>query len=162
MRPQAQVFGHCSLQICLHAIQDWNEADKQRKLLFYTPSISFTFLFLSLSFIPTCLPSSFPPLSLLTHVHTIPFPLPPFLVPTGYPARIWPNGKPDPSREPRESLLHQFRSGSSTAWTVHHQRRQYVSLTDVSLVPRPHPLMRRNGVVNPVEFLELVHALATL
>jgi len=31
-----------------------------------------------------------------------------------------------------------------------------------SLVPRPHPLMRRNSLVNQVEFLGLVGALATL
>ena len=31
-----------------------------------------------------------------------------------------------------------------------------------SLVPRPHPLMRRNGLVNQVEFLGLVHTFATM
>ena len=31
-----------------------------------------------------------------------------------------------------------------------------------SLVPRPHPLTRRNGLVNQVEFLGLVGALATV
>ena len=31
-----------------------------------------------------------------------------------------------------------------------------------SLVPRPHPLTRRNGLVNQVEFLGLAHAFATL
>ena len=31
-----------------------------------------------------------------------------------------------------------------------------------SLVPRPHPLMRRNGLVNQVKFLGLAHALATM
>ena len=31
-----------------------------------------------------------------------------------------------------------------------------------SLVPRPHPLTRRDGLVNQVEFLGLVGALATL
>ena len=31
-----------------------------------------------------------------------------------------------------------------------------------SLVPRPHPLMRRNGLVNQVEFLGLAGALATV
>ena len=30
-----------------------------------------------------------------------------------------------------------------------------------SLVPRPHPLTRRNGLVNQVEFLGLAHAFAT-
>ena len=30
-----------------------------------------------------------------------------------------------------------------------------------SLVPRPHPLLRRNGLVNQVEFLGLAHAFAT-
>ena len=32
----------------------------------------------------------------------------------------------------------------------------------LSLVPRPHPLTRRNGLVNQVEFLGLAHAFATL
>ena len=32
----------------------------------------------------------------------------------------------------------------------------------VSLVPRPHPLTRRNGLVNQVEFLGLAHAFATM
>ena len=36
------------------------------------------------------------------------------------------------------------------------------SKTRVSLVPRPHPLTRRNGLVNPVEFLGLVPAFATM
>ena len=31
-----------------------------------------------------------------------------------------------------------------------------------SLVPRPHPLTRRNGLVNQVEFLGLAHAFATV
>ena len=31
-----------------------------------------------------------------------------------------------------------------------------------SLVPRPHPLTRRNNLVNQVKFLELVHGFATL
>ena len=31
-----------------------------------------------------------------------------------------------------------------------------------SLVPRPHPLTRRNGLVNQVEFLGLVHTFATV
>ena len=31
-----------------------------------------------------------------------------------------------------------------------------------SLVPRPHPLTRRNGVVNQVKFLRLAHAFATM
>ena len=31
-----------------------------------------------------------------------------------------------------------------------------------SLVPRPHPLTRRNGLVNQVEFLGLAHAFATM
>ena len=32
----------------------------------------------------------------------------------------------------------------------------------ISLVPRPHPLTRRNGLVNQVEFLGLAQAFATL
>ena len=32
----------------------------------------------------------------------------------------------------------------------------------ISLVPRPHPLMRRNSLVNQVEFLGLAHAFATV
>jgi len=32
----------------------------------------------------------------------------------------------------------------------------------ISLVPRPHPLTRRNGLVNQVEFLGLAGALATV
>ena len=31
-----------------------------------------------------------------------------------------------------------------------------------SLIPRPHPLTRRNGLVNQVEFLGLAHAFATM
>ena len=31
-----------------------------------------------------------------------------------------------------------------------------------SLVPRPHPLTRRNGLVNQVDFLGLAHAFATM
>ena len=31
-----------------------------------------------------------------------------------------------------------------------------------SLVPRPHPLTRRNGLVNQVKFLGLVHTFATM
>ena len=31
-----------------------------------------------------------------------------------------------------------------------------------SLIPRPHPFVRRNGVVNQVEFLGLVHTFATV
>ena len=34
--------------------------------------------------------------------------------------------------------------------------------SETSLVPRPHPLTRRNGLVNQVEFLGLVHAFATM
>ena len=36
-----------------------------------------------------------------------------------------------------------------------------ISLNE-SLVPRPHPLMRRNGLVNQVEFLGLVYTFATV
>ena len=32
----------------------------------------------------------------------------------------------------------------------------------LSLIPRPHPLTRRNNLVNQVEFLGLVHAFVTL
>ena len=32
----------------------------------------------------------------------------------------------------------------------------------VSLIPRPHPLMRRNGLVNQIKFLGLTGALATV
>ena len=32
----------------------------------------------------------------------------------------------------------------------------------ISLVLRPHPLMRRNGLVNQVEFLGLAHTFATM
>ena len=39
----------------------------------------------------------------------------------------------------------------------------YVTLSPFSsLVPRPHPLTRRNSLVNQVEFLGLVHAFATM
>ena len=31
-----------------------------------------------------------------------------------------------------------------------------------SLVPRPHPLTKRNGLVNQVEFLGLAHPFATM
>ena len=33
---------------------------------------------------------------------------------------------------------------------------------NISLVPRPHPLMRRNGLVNQVEFLGLLDAFVTI
>ena len=42
---------------------------------------------------------------------------------------------------------------------------QFVNEVDIgytSLVPRPHPLTRRNGLVNQVEFLGLAHAFATM
>ena len=32
----------------------------------------------------------------------------------------------------------------------------------LSLVPRPHPLTRRNGLVNQVDFLGLAHSFATM
>ena len=32
----------------------------------------------------------------------------------------------------------------------------------LDLGPRPHPLTRRNGLVNKVEFLGLVHAISTV
>ena len=41
-------------------------------------------------------------------------------------------------------------------------RQFYVSNGGSSLVPRPHPLTRRNGLVNQVEFLGLVPAFATM
>ena len=34
--------------------------------------------------------------------------------------------------------------------------------TNISLVPRPHPLMSRNSLVNQVEFLGLPHGFATM
>ena len=37
-----------------------------------------------------------------------------------------------------------------------------VSKTVCSLVRRPHPLMRRNGLVNQVEFLGLAQAFGTI
>ena len=37
-----------------------------------------------------------------------------------------------------------------------------LTIMKVSLVPRPHPLTRRNGLVNQVDFLGLVHAFATM
>ena len=39
--------------------------------------------------------------------------------------------------------------------------KEKVSIVQCSLVPRPHPLTRRNGLVNQVEFLGLAHAFAT-
>ena len=36
------------------------------------------------------------------------------------------------------------------------------TMNKVSLVPRPHPLARRNGLVNQIEFLGLAGALATV
>ena len=41
-------------------------------------------------------------------------------------------------------------------------RCRYQEYRYVSLVPRPHPLTRRNGLVNQVEFLGLVGALVTM
>ena len=38
----------------------------------------------------------------------------------------------------------------------------FLARAPYSLVPRPHPLTRRNGLVNQVEFLGLAGALATL
>jgi len=40
--------------------------------------------------------------------------------------------------------------------------RERISQVWLSLVPRPHPLTRRNGLVNQVEFLGLAGTLATL
>ena len=37
-----------------------------------------------------------------------------------------------------------------------------LSVAVPSLIPRPHPLTRRNGLVNQVEFLGLAHAFATM
>ena len=39
---------------------------------------------------------------------------------------------------------------------------QHTKIRKVSLVPRPHPLTRRNGLVNQVEFLGLAHTFATV
>ena len=41
-------------------------------------------------------------------------------------------------------------------------RGEYKGRARISLVPRPHPLTRRNGLVNQVEFLGLAGALATV
>ena len=38
----------------------------------------------------------------------------------------------------------------------------FITLCWFSLVPRPHPLTRRNGLVNQVEFLGLAHAFVTM
>ena len=46
------------------------------------------------------------------------------------------------------------------------QNKQWIRIISTntlhSFVPRPHPLMRRNGLVNQVEFLGLVHTFATV
>ena len=39
---------------------------------------------------------------------------------------------------------------------------QYVPIVEASLIPRPHPLTRRNGLVNQVEFLGLARTFATV
>ena len=38
----------------------------------------------------------------------------------------------------------------------------YLAINGHSLVPRPHPLTRRNSLVNQVEFLGLAHTFATM
>ena len=57
-------------------------------------------------------------------------------------------------------LLGVFR-GSLASQTVTRVGESLVKLSS-SLVPRPHPLTRRNGLVNQVEFLGLAHPFATL
>ena len=52
-----------------------------------------------------------------------------------------------------------IKCGNLMQHAIIHCETPYVSH---SLVPRPYPLMRRNGLVNQVEFLGLVHALATM
>ena len=39
---------------------------------------------------------------------------------------------------------------------------QYTCIAMLSLVPRPHPPTRKNGLVNQVKFLELAHTLTTV
>ena len=55
------------------------------------------------------------------------------------------------------SVVAEFVTQSETA----HQNGEALQIIN-SLVPRPHPLMRRNGLVNQVEFLGLAGALATV
>ena len=56
---------------------------------------------------------------------------------------------------------HQFLSQTvaKLQWTL---ASSNIWLVGFSLVPRPHPLIRRNGLVNHVEFLGLAHAFATI
>ena len=59
---------------------------------------------------------------------------------------------------------HLFGTYQEHTLTVVHRAEVYIikAMVQVSLVPRPHPLTRRNGLVNQVEFLGLVDALATV
>ena len=47
-------------------------------------------------------------------------------------------------------------------YVAHAHVCKYFLTMIISLVPRPHPLTRRNGLVNQVEFLGLAGALATV
>ena len=65
-----------------------------------------------------------------------------------------------------EELLEGQWCGDSCAVVGHHstinvRKCMLKRVVYTSLVPRPHPLTRRNGLVNQVEFLGLAHTFAT-
>ena len=61
-----------------------------------------------------------------------------------------------------DSLSFRASGRGSTLFTALHARLRHMLHFDPSLVPRPHPLTRRNGLVNQVEFLGLAHTFATM
>ena len=55
-----------------------------------------------------------------------------------------------------------LRESSQLRWGGVIQNRHFFNILSRGLVPRPHPLTRRNGLVNQVEFLGLAHTFATM
>ena len=71
-----------------------------------------------------------------------------------------------PHREPASVELCAVASSRTIEPETRYQGEDEMGLKSamiaISLVPRPHPLTRRNGLVNQVEFLGLAHAFATM
>ena len=70
----------------------------------------------------------------------------------------------DTSEQREKQLVREKLKASGVRQLSHffHFSDVYYSSVCYSLVPRPHPLTRRNGLVNQVEFLGLTGALATV
>ena len=60
---------------------------------------------------------------------------------------------------PHNKMFHKWNVDLVTEYTVHPSLnfKPFSSYKRHSLVPRPHPLTRRNGLVNQVEFPGLAH-----